>query len=280
MFKHTPLLLLLGLSLPAAASPAHTFMQGVEIGEDLSLPSDLANWLISEKYDGVRAYWDGEQLRTRSGYPINPPESFTRGWPRQHLEGELWIGYDTFEPLSALVRSHAAAEQEWQSVRFMLFDLPQWPGTFEQRHAQLGELLNTTSAHNLERILQHRGTTRSALEQRFERILAKGGEGLMLHRADALYQFRRTSDLRKLKPFQDAEARVIAHLPGKGKYTGKLGSLLVELENGTRFRLGSGFSDYERDNPPAVGSLVTFRHNGHTRQGKPRFARFLRLRPD
>ncbi len=162
----------------------------------------------------------------------------------------------------------------------MLFDLPQWPGSFAQRHAQLKQLLSTSSVQHLQLVPQHRGTTADALEQLFTRVLNRGGEGLMLHRASALYQLQRTEDLRKLKPFQDAEAVVVAHLPGKGKYAGMLGSLLVELQDGTRFRLGTGFSDAERASPPAIGTTLTFRHNGYTRHGKPRFARFLRLRPD
>lgn len=279
MLKHSPLLLLLGLGLPAAM-PAHAVMQGVEIGEDLSLPTDLANWLVSEKYDGVRAYWNGNQLLTRSGYPISVPESFTRGWPDQHLEGELWIGHGRFEPLSALVRSHDAGAEAWQPVRFMLFDLPQWPGTFAQRQQQLGQLLKTATAANLEPVAQHQLSSNEALEALFAEVVERGGEGLMLHRADALYQLQRSTDLRKLKPFQDAEAIVVAHLPGKGKFTGMLGSLLVEQADGTRFRIGTGFSDAERMEPPAIGSTVTFRYNGLTRHGKPRFARFLRLRPD
>jgi DNA ligase-1 len=280
VFKYSPLLLLFGLSLPVAASPSHAIMQGMEVGDELSLPDDLGNWLISEKYDGVRAYWDGSQLLTRSGYPIQVPQGFTRGWPQQHLEGELWIGYGAFEPLSALVRSHDTAAQDWQPVQFMLFDLPQWPGNFAQRHEQLRRLVDTSTVANLQVIPQQRGSTAEALDRRLTEVIERSGEGLMLHRADALYQLRRTADLRKIKPFQDAEAVVIAHLPGKGKYTGQLGSLLVEQADGTRFRLGSGFSDAERANPPAIGSTLTFRYNGRTRHGKPRFARFLRLRPD
>ncbi len=121
MFKHTPLLLLLGLGLPAAATPAPTVMQGMEIGEELSLPVDLADWLISEKYDGVRAYWDGTRLLTRSGYPVHVPEHFTRGWPNQHLEGELWIGYGAFEPLSALVRSCRIPDDHISQKRYPWF---------------------------------------------------------------------------------------------------------------------------------------------------------------
>ncbi|MBA4502965.1 DNA ligase [Marinobacterium marinum] len=280
MFKQSPLLLLLGLALPATAVSAPALMQGVEVGDDLSLPTDLAQWMISEKYDGVRAYWDGTQLLTRSGYPIQTPDGFTHGWPAQHLEGELWIDYAAFSTLSALVRSHDGSEQAWHPVRFMLFDLPQWPGTFAQRHARLRQLLLDQPQHNLQLIEQRQGTTTKALEQQLEQVIDKGGEGLMLHRAGALHQLQRTTDIRKLKPFQDADAVVVAHLPGKGKYTGQLGSLLVERSDGSRFRIGSGFSDRERAHPPALGSTITYRYNGLTRHGKPRFARFLRVRPD
>ncbi|MDA0423661.1 DNA ligase, partial [Stutzerimonas frequens] len=273
MLRHSPLFLLLGLALPVAAAPPHATMQGLEIGQDVTVPEDLGNWLVSEKYDGVRAYWNGSQLLTRSGYPISIPAHFTRDWPDHHLEGELWIGYGAFEPLSALVRSHAPDSRDWRQVRFMLFDLPQWPGTFTQRHEQLQRLLEASASDNLTLIPQHRGTTPTALETLLATVTDRGGEGLMLHRADALYQLQRSTDLRKLKPFQDAEAVVIAHLPGKGKYTGMLGALLVELEDGTRFRIGTGFSDAERARPPAPGSLITFRYNGLTRHGKPRFAR-------
>lgn len=280
MLRHTPLLLLLGLSVPAVALPDHIIMQGVQVGADLAIPNALDQWLISEKYDGVRAYWNGSQLLTRNGYPISVPSEFTADWPQEHLEGELWINYGTFEPLSALVRSHKADAFAWQPVRFMLFDLPRWPGTFAQRQAQLETLLATTTATNLQQIPQFRGSSQAALDTLFADVTARGGEGLMLHRADALYQLQRSTDIRKLKPFQDAEAKVIAHLPGKGKYAGMMGALLVEQANGTRLRIGSGFSDVERAQPPAIGTILTFRYNGLTRHGKPRFARFLRSRPD
>jgi len=59
-----------------------------------------------------------------------------------------------------------------------------------------------------------------------------------------------------------------------------VGALLVERPDGLRFRLGSGLDDAQRAAPPPIGSLVTYRHNGHTRNGVPRFARFLRVRAD
>jgi DNA ligase-1 len=253
-------------------------MLATSIGPDVVQPESLHDWLVSEKYDGVRAYWDGRQLYSRSGYPINPPATITQNWPNTPLEGELWIGYGRYSEVAALINRHQTTADDWKNVRFMLFDLPHWPGNFRQRLTRLEALISTTEADNLVTIRQHSGLDQPALERLLDVTVSRGGEGLMLHRASALYQFSRSTDLRKLKRHQDAEAVVVAHLPGKGKYTGMLGALLVELEDGRRFRLGTGFSDTERAEPPPIGSQVTFRYDGLTTHGLPRFARFLRIR--
>jgi len=266
--------------LPCHASPELQLMRGMEIGDQLNQPENLANWLISEKFDGIRAYWDGTRLLTRNGYPIDVPSGFTRGWPERPLEGELWVGYGQFARLSGLVQRHQTRPEEWQDVRYLLFDLPDWPGTFVQRQAQLNQLITQHQAPNLRVIRQHTGMDEAQMQALLDEVIKRGGEGLMLHRSSALYQLRRTADIRKLKPFQDAEARVLEHLPGRGKYSGLMGSLLVEMDDGTRLRIGTGFSDAERADPPPPGSLITFRYNGLTRHGLPRFARFLRIRPD
>lgn len=274
------LLILLGLpaTLQAAPAPHHLPMLAAPIEQEEVQPEDIQNWLVSEKYDGVRAYWDGNQLYSRSGYPINPPAEVTRHWPRVPLEGELWSGYGRYSEVSALINRHQTSVDEWRDVRFMLFDLPHWPGDFRQRYTRLQELVDASAAGNLVAIRQHRVESQNELEQLFAETIEQGGEGLMLHRASALYQPGRTDNLRKLKPYQDAEATVIAHLPGKGKYSGMMGALLVELDDGRRFRLGTGFSDAERASPPPVGSRVSFRYQGLTTHGLPRFARFLRVR--
>ncbi|WP_287032112.1 hypothetical protein [Methylophilus sp.] len=85
--------------------------------------------------------------------------------------------------------------------------------------------------------------------------------------------------LLKLKPQLDAEAKVIAYVPGKGKYQGKMGALLVETLDGIQFKLGTGFTDAERAHPPPIGSLVTYTYRDVTKNGKPKFASFLRVRP-
>lgn len=100
----------------------------------------------------------------------------------------------------------------------------------------------------------------------------------MLHRADAAWQTGRSDVLLKMKPQHDTEAVVVAHVPGKGKYEGMLGALVVETPEGRRFRLGTGFSDAQRKAPPPVGSTVTYRYRDVTANGVPRFASFLRVR--
>lgn len=280
MFKPASLCLLLGLpiGLCAAASPSHMPMLATPTSPGLIQSTDLRDWLVSEKYDGVRAYWDGKKLYSRSGYPISIPAAVTRGWPDTPLEGELWSGYGRYSEVAALINRHQASVEDWAKVRFMLFDLPHWPGDFRQRADRLDSLIAASETSNLVPIRQHSGLNQPAIQQLLNQVVSQGGEGLMLHRASALYQFSRSPDLLKLKPHQDGEAVVIAHLPGKGKFSGMLGALLVELEDGRRFRIGTGFSDSERASPPPIGAKVSFRHNGLTTHGLPRFARFMRIR--
>nr|MBP8161729.1 DNA ligase [Ottowia sp.] len=119
------------------------------------------------------------------------------------------------------------------------------------------------------------------LQALLREVVRGGGEGLMLHRGASLYRAGRGEDLLKLKTHDDAEARVIAHLPGKGKHAGRLGALMVETPEGRRFALGTGFTDAQRADPPPVGSWVTYRFRGlHEGSGLPRFASFLRVRSD
>ncbi len=100
----------------------------------------------------------------------------------------------------------------------------------------------------------------------------------MLRKPNSPYTVGRSYDLLKVKTFEDAEATVIKHLPGSGKHAGRLGALFVELPNGIQFALGTGFSDEVRNNPPPVGSIITFKYYGFHKSGIPRFASFLRVR--
>ena len=241
----------------------------------------LADYWVSEKYDGVRGFWDGHRLVTRGGQVVNAPAWFTAGWPALPMDGELWAGRGAVEHAQATVTRQAPDDRAWRRMRFMVFDLPQHPGSFDERLPALQAAVQAADNPVLQAVAQRKLGTDAELQALLRDTVRGGGEGLMLHRGDSLYRAGRGDDLLKLKPFDDAEARVVGHLPGKGKYAGRLGALLVETPEGKRFRIGSGLTDAQRDHPPPVGSWITYRYRGvHEATGLPRFATFLRVRAD
>lgn len=241
---------------------------------------DVTQYLVSEKYDGVRAIWDGKTLRYRSGREVQAPAWFVNKLPPTPLDGELWLARRKFDELSGIVRKTSPVDEEWKRITYMVFELPDASGTFEQRYVKIRSVIAATNWPQLQAVEQTRVANRAELKRRFDAMVKGGAEGLMLHQADALYVTGRSDVLLKLKPLLDTEAVVIRHLPGKGKHLGRLGALEVKTKDGTVFRLGTGFSDAVRSNPPPVGSMVTYTYREITPAGKPRFASFLRVRDD
>lgn len=276
-------LLLIGALLPwlpvrllAAQAEAPALMQAKVYRPGI----DLSPFWLSEKYDGVRGYWDGQRLLTRGGQVVQAPAWFTAGWPLEPMDGELWAGRGGFETALSTVRQQQPDEQAWRGIRFMVFDLPGHPGVFSERIAAYTARVQALKQPWVQAVLQERVASHTELLKRLDRVVRAGGEGLMLHRGDALYRAERSEALLKVKTHEDAEARVVAHLPGQGKYAGLMGALLVESADGLRFRIGSGFSDAQRRKPPALGSWITYRFRGLHDSGLPRFATFLRVRSD
>ncbi len=249
---------------------------------------ELQDYWVSEKYDGVRGFWDGEKLLTRGGETVNAPAWFTAGWPTVALDGELWAGRGQFSKAVSTARqqnTNPASEAEWRGMRFMVFDLPAHGGPFTDRIAPLQKMVARIGQPWVQAVVQTRVTDHAALQSMLKKTVKLGGEGLMLHRGDAVYKGVRSDDLLKVKTHEDAEARVIGHVAGRGKYAGQLGALLVELpasdgQPAQRFKLGTGFSDAQRQNPPAIGAMVTYRFRGLNDSGIPRFASFMRERSD
>lgn len=241
---------------------------------------DPAEYLVSEKLDGVRAIWDGKTLSYRSGHQIHAPDWFVQALPATPLDGELWAGRGSFERLSGTVRKSVPLDVEWREVRYMIFELPDAPGDFNQRALRIREIVAAAKLPWLQAVVQFQVKDRAELEQHMQRVLKAGGEGLMLHLATAPYLTGRSDALLKLKPWLDAEARVIAHIPGKGKYRGLLGALLVEMPTGQQLKLGSGFTDAQRAAPPAIGTQVSYRYRSLSAKGLPRHPVFLRERSE
>ena len=272
------LAVLLTLLLALCAVPGRAQPPSLMLARDYKAGVAVGDYWVSEKFDGVRGRWDGHALWTRGGGRIAVPDWFVAHWPPVPMDGELWIGRGRFDEVSALVRAQRPDDAAWRQVHFMVFDLPAHPGGFDQRLQRLRVVLAGADVPWLRPVPQQRFADAASLDARLQAVVAGGGEGLMLHHRAALYRAGRSDGLLKLKPWQDAEARVVGHTPGRGKYAGMLGALVVERPDGLRFRLGSGFDDAHRASPPAVGSHVTYRYNGLTGKGVPRFARFLRVR--
>jgi DNA ligase-1 len=238
---------------------------------------DVSGWLMSEKLDGVRGYWDGRQLLSKNGNIFFPPAAFVRGLPPFPVEGELWGGRGTYEQTASCVMKQQPHDG-WLQLELAIFDVPQAPGGFT---ARLGKAKDWFAAHPSAYafvIPQIPVRDHTQLQQELHRIEKLGGEGLIVRMPEALYAGGRRPEILKVKNYQDAEATVVAHLPGKGRNEGRLGSLLVVLDDGTQFKLGSGFNDAERQSPPPVGAVVTFKFYGTYQSGIPKFPSFMRIR--
>jgi len=262
------------LAFPAFARPTPAVM----LARDAPAAIDPAGFLVSEKLDGVRALWDGRSLRFRSGLAVAAPVWFTERLPPEPLDGELWLARGRFEALSGIVRRARPGDADWRTLSYQVFDQPGTPGPFRERAARLQALVARTAWAPLQAVAQRPLADIPALRQQLRAVLQAGGEGLMLHRADAHWRPGRSEDLLKLKPLADAEAMVTGHVAGRGRHAGRLGALRVQTPDGITFLIGTGFSDAEREAPPAVGSVITYTHRGFTEAGVPRFASYLRER--
>lgn len=239
----------------------------------------VSGWLVSEKLDGVRGYWDGRTLMSKNGMPFHPPAAFTRNFPDFALEGEIWGGRGTFEQTIGIVKKQKA-HSGWLDLKFAIFDVPTAAGGFVQRLEKAKEWFLENHSDYAFVISQKSVKSKEELEEELLRVESLGGEGLIVRRPDALYSMGRSRDILKVKSYLDMEAVVTGHVPGKGKNRGKLGSLLVELPDGIRCKIGTGYSDEERENPPPVGATITFKYYGLYQSGIPKFPSFLRIKQD
>lgn len=258
---------------PDAAAHAPMLPQ-VDSGE-----IEIVGWLVSEKLDGVRGYWDGKELWSKNGRRFSPPLAFIAGLPDFPLEGELWGGRGTFARTASIV-AQGEPHDGWLQLQFAVFDLPHAPGDFRQRIEQGRAWFRNHPSPYAFVIEQQPLRDRRQLQAELQRVQELGGEGLIVRNPLALYTAGRSAEILKVKTYLDGEAKVIAHLPGQGENAGRLGALLVERSDGLRFRIGSGFTLEERRAPPPVGALITYKFYGNYPSGIPRFPAFLRVRLD
>lgn len=240
---------------------------------------DLAGWWMSEKLDGVRAYWDGKQFLSRLGNRFHAPDWFVAGLPPTPLDGELWGGRKKFQRTVGLVKRQDKSDH-WKELQYVVFDAPAHEGTFEERIEHCRAVLEMAKNTYTSLLAHEPCRGEDHLKEELARVEELGGEGLMLRKPKSKYEVGRSSTLLKVKSFHDAEARVVGHAPGAGRHKGRLGALVVEMPDGTQFNVGTGYSDAERENPPPMGAIITYRYQELSEGGVPRFPSYVGVRDD
>jgi DNA ligase-1 len=238
---------------------------------------NISGYLMSEKLDGVRAYWDGKTLYSRGGYAFAYPDWFVEKFPDFPLDGELWSKRGEFEKIQSIT-SKLLSHEGWSELGFHVFDVPEANGGLAQRLSVLEQFIKTNNPKYLHLIPQHVCKDKPHAQRFHDEVAKLGGEGIVLRNPNAPYEGFRTTNALKLKAHQDAECTVIAHHEGQGKYENMLGAFTCKDDLGREFRIGSGLSDEDRRNPPPIGSIITYKYNGLTVNNLPRFPVYLHVR--
>jgi len=233
--------------------------------------SNISNWYMSEKLDGVRAYWDGEKLISRNGKIFSAPKFFTSQFPKMELDGELWSKRGDFSTIASIVNSKKEFSR-WKNLTYNIFEVPNAKGNLFQRFTSLQE------SKYLKIVKQIKIKDRESLNKFLKSVESKGGEGVVLRDASLLYYTGRTKNALKMKSYIDSECKVIAYTKGKGKFETSFGALMCKLKNSSIIKIGSGFTTLERAKPPKIGAIITFKYYGLTSKGNPRFPVYLRER--
>ena len=255
---------------------------------------NVGGWLASEKLDGVRAYWDGRNLLSRNGKILAAPGGWSAHFPPFALDGELYTARGEFEKIQSIVMDKMPSAAAWSEVKFYIFDVPEAGGGLLKRLSELEKFIakNPQAGQNLKIIKQVKVKDNAEFEAFAEAVIAKGGEGAVVREPNAPYERKRSKNALKYKKFKDAECEVTAVNAGTGKYAGLMGSVTCkalsaagsnsdeQIASGVKFKIGSGFSDEERANPPKIGSIITYKYQNLTAKGLPRFPVFLRVRED
>ena len=275
--KYSIILFLFSLLSFVPVLPAKNFF--IQKPKTYTGQEEITGWVMSEKLDGIRGYWDGKKIMTRKGLPLNPPPWFIRNFPPFELDGELWSKRGDFEFIQSTVLDKNPGKT-WKDITYNIFEVPNGKGNFFLRLDKAKKWFETHRNDYIRLIPQIKIKDKSDLNRFLNEIEGKGGEGAIVKNPEMPYHTGRSSHILKIKNFSDMEGVVIGINKGKGKYKNSMGSLSLKLKNGTVFKLGTGFTDQIRKNPPTAGTIITFKYYGFTKNGKPKFASYLRERKD
>ena len=232
---------------------------------------NISDWVMSEKLDGIRAYWDGKNLLTRNGNKLYPPNWFIKDYPKFAIDGELWSKRDDFENIASIVLDKTPT-QNWKQIKHYIFEVPNQKGDLFERLSKVKPFIS----EYIKLIPQIKIKDKKHLESYLKEIENKKGEGVVIRDPNTPYIDHRTNKALKVKSYYDTECKVIGYTQGKGKFDGLVGSLKCQLSNGIKFKIGSGLSLKDRQNPPKIGTTITFKYQNLTKYKKPRFPIYLR----
>jgi DNA ligase-1 len=234
----------------------------------------IKDWYMSEKLDGIRAYWNGKEFLSKNGNKIYAPTWFIKDFPNFELDGELWTKREDFENIQNIVLDKKPS-LKWQEITYNIFEVPNEQGNFDKRLEKIKNYLYKNQNKFIKIIPQLICKNDKELNKYLEKLVNEKAEGIMLKNPKLEYFKGRSENILKVKKFYDDEALVIGINYSNIK---EFKSLKVRLKNGIVFNLGGGFSNIERRNPPKIGDTITFKYYNLTKNSKPKFASFLRIR--
>ncbi|MEA1955436.1 MAG: DNA ligase [Campylobacterota bacterium] len=232
---------------------------------------NVTGWYMSEKLDGIRAYWDGKQLISRNGKKFQVPNFFIKDFPKHKLDGELWTTRGDFSNIVSIVNKKKP-HNGWNNITYNIFEVPDANGTLPQRLS----LVNKTKYIKIVKQIEIKD--KNHLDIFLKEIEKKGGEGVVVRDSNLSYYSGRNNNSLKLKSYIDAECEIVGYNKGHGKYDGLVGSLSCRMQNMQIIKIGSGLNNNQRNIPPKIGAIITFKYYGLTSKGNPRFPVFLRLK--
>lgn len=237
------------------------------------------NWWMSEKLDGVRAYWNGRCFYSRLGNAFYAPSWFTKDLPKDmHLDGELFGGRKKFQSTVSIVKT--PEHQHWNKIVYHVFDAPHLEKEpFEKRMKAIEDYFGSVKSDYAKVVKHEKCQGNNHIEKELKRIIALGGEGLMIRQPGSKYERTRSKTLLKVKKFHDAEAVVIGYEPSKSN-PGLTGALWVKMANGKKFKVGSGLTNKDRRSPPKKGTIITYKFQEYSNSGTPRFPSYVGIRID
>jgi len=249
--------------------------QGVMLAEKYTEDVNVDGWIMSEKLDGVRCIWNGKTMKTRNNNTFYPPPFFAKNFPDEILDGELFLERGEFSKTISIVRKQQAHDG-WKDIKFLVFDGPELGGNFKTRLRKLSKIFKGNKSEFVELHKHEVCKDKDHLDEEMERVIALKGEGMMVRDPKSYYEYRRSDKMLKVKKAYDAEAVVIKKIKGTGRCSNMMGAILCRNNDGIEFKVGSGFTDADRRNPPKMGSIITYKYYEVTKSGKPRFPIYLR----